>query len=81
MHNETNEGMKGPIIFTLGTSTHGKEGFIELLKHYRIETVVDVRSFPQSRFEHFKKENLERILREEEKGSNLLLTHLFEDGS
>ena len=53
-----------PIIYTLGTSTHTKEEFIELLHHYRIETVVDVRSFPQSRFEHFKKENLAKILNE-----------------
>ena len=51
-----------PIIYTLGTSTRTEEEFIELLTHYRIETVVDVRSFPQSRFEHFKRENLTRIL-------------------
>ena len=56
--------MKESIIYTLGTSTRTKEEFLELLKYYRIETVVDVRSFPQSRFEHFKKENLVRILRE-----------------
>jgi uncharacterized protein (DUF488 family) len=53
-----------PIIYSLGTSTHTKEEFIELLHYYRIETVVDVRSFPQSRFEHFKKENLAKILNE-----------------
>jgi len=56
--------LKESIIYTLGTSTHSKEEFLELLKYYRIETVVDVRSFPQSRFEHFKKENLVRILKE-----------------
>lgn len=53
---------KTPIIYTLGTSTRSEEEFIELLRHYRIETVVDVRSFPQSRFEHFKGENLETML-------------------
>ncbi len=53
-----------PIIYTLGTSTRTKEEFIELLHHYHIETVVDVRSFPVSRFEHFKKENLGKILNE-----------------
>lgn len=52
------------IIYTLGTSTRTKEVFLELLTYYHIETVVDVRSFPQSRFEHFKKDNLVRILRE-----------------
>ena len=56
--------MKESIIYTLGTSTHSKEEFLGLLKYYGIETVVDVRSFPQSRFEHFKKENLVRILQE-----------------
>ena len=56
--------MPEPIIYTLGTSTHTREEFLELLNSYHIEKVVDVRSFPQSRFEHFKKENLERILSE-----------------
>jgi uncharacterized protein (DUF488 family) len=56
--------LKASIIYTLGTSTHSREEFLELLKYYHIETVVDVRSFPQSRFEHFKKENLARILKE-----------------
>jgi len=56
--------LKASIIYTLGTSTHSKDEFLELLKYYHIETVVDVRSFPQSRFEHFKKENLVRILQE-----------------
>ena len=60
--------MPNPIIYTLGTSTHTREEFLELLNSYHIEKVVDVRSFPQSRFEHFKKENLERIL--SEKGFN-----------
>lgn len=57
--------MQKPIVYTLGTSTHTKEEFLELLRHYHIETVVDVRSFPQSRFEHFKKDNLSGILRKE----------------
>jgi uncharacterized protein (DUF488 family) len=51
-------------IYTLGTSTHDSEEFIELLRHYHVETVVDVRSFPQSRFEHFNQENLANILKE-----------------
>jgi len=50
------------ILYTLGTSTRSEEEFIALLRHYRIETVVDVRSVPRSRFEHFTRENLERIL-------------------
>ncbi len=54
-----------PTIYTLGTSTRSKEEFIKVLRHFQIDTVADVRSFPQSRFEHFKKENLVRILEEE----------------
>ena len=57
--------MKESIIYTLGTSIHSKEEFLELLKYYHIETVVDVRSFPQSRFEHFNRDNLARILKED----------------
>ncbi|HUU41456.1 MAG TPA: DUF488 domain-containing protein [Desulfatiglandales bacterium] len=53
-------------IYTLGTGTRSEEEFLDLLRHYHIKTVVDVRSFPQSRFEHFKGENLQRILKEQE---------------
>jgi len=56
--------MAQPAIYTLGTSIHTREEFGELLRHYHIETVVDVRSFPQSRFEHFNKENMAKILKE-----------------
>jgi len=53
-----------PTIYTVGTSTRTKEEFIELLRHYHLTTVVDVRSFPQSRFEHFDRENLAKMLSE-----------------
>jgi uncharacterized protein (DUF488 family) len=58
--------MEAPTIYTLGTSTRSREEFIDLLRQYRIETVADVRSFPQSRFEHFNKGNLAGILEGEE---------------
>ena len=48
----------------MGTSTRTKEEFIELLRHYHLTTVVDVRSLPQSRFEHFNGENLAKMLSE-----------------
>ena len=51
-------------VYTLGTSNRGIDEFISILKAYGIELVVDVRRFPTSKFEHFKKENLERYLRE-----------------
>jgi putative glutamine amidotransferase len=51
-------------IFTLGTSKRSIEEFTNILKHYEIEEVIDVRRFPTSKLEWFKKENLERELRE-----------------
>ncbi len=52
-------------IYTLGTSNRSVEEFLEILSHYQIEVVVDVRRWPTSKwFEHFKKENLEKILHE-----------------
>jgi len=51
-------------IYSIGTSTRSLDEFISLLHQYGIETVVDVRSFPTSRFEHFKRDALERGLRE-----------------
>lgn len=52
-------------IYTLGTSNRILEEFLEILNHYQIQVVIDVRRWPTSKwFEHFKKENLEKILRE-----------------
>ena len=48
-------------VFTIGTSTRSLEEFLSLLKKHKIGTLIDVRRFPTSRFEHFKKENLEKL--------------------
>ena len=53
------------IIHTLGTSNRDFEEFLRILKSFKVELVVDVRRFPTSRFEHFKKENLEENLKRE----------------
>ena len=47
-----------------------------MLKAFAIETVVDVRRFPTSRFEHFKRENLAQLLRGEGLGYLYLGTEL-----
>ncbi|MBN2121222.1 MAG: DUF488 domain-containing protein [Candidatus Omnitrophica bacterium] len=47
-----------PVIFTIGTNSRSIEEFINLLKEHQIRILVDVRRFPTSRFEHFKKKNL-----------------------
>lgn len=52
------------VVYTLGTSTRTLEEFIALLKHLGVEVVVDVRRFPSSRFEYFRKEELARSLPE-----------------
>ena len=50
-------------IYTLGTSNRTQEEFLEILKFYKIQAVVDVRRWATSqRFPHFKKENLIKIL-------------------
>ena len=58
----SSEGSK--LIYTLGTSTHSREEFIELLSSYSVAAVVDVRRFPSSRFEHFRREKLTSYLSE-----------------
>jgi uncharacterized protein (DUF488 family) len=51
------------LIYTIGHSTHTIERFVELLKQHSIETVVDVRSAPASRFvPHFSKRAVEAQL-------------------
>jgi uncharacterized protein (DUF488 family) len=52
------------VVYTLGTSTRTLEEFIALLQHLEVEVVVDVRRFPTSRFEYFRKEELARSLLE-----------------
>jgi len=52
------------VVYTLGTSTRTLEEFTALLKHLGVEVVVDVRRFPSSRFEYFRKEELARSLPE-----------------
>jgi uncharacterized protein (DUF488 family) len=52
-------------IYTLGTSNRELKDFLEILKEYKIKAVVDVRHWPTSKFfPHFKKENLEKFLKE-----------------
>lgn len=46
-------------IYTIGHSTHSIEEFISILKKYKIEVLVDVRSYPGSKYvPQFNKENM-----------------------
>ena len=51
-------------IYTIGHSNHTQEEFLDLLTKAKIETLVDVRSNPNSRWAPFaNKDNLKEILR------------------
>ena len=52
------------LIYTLGTSTRSSGEFISLLRRHGIDTVVDVRKFPKSRFEGSCEERLSDLLSE-----------------
>ena len=52
----------------MGTSKRTFKEFVEMLRAYKIEMVIDVRSFPNSKFSHFKKEALAQSLAEENLG-------------
>ena len=78
-------------IFTIGHSTNTIENFIEYLKNYQINTIVDVRSIPYSRFANqFNKEQVSASLKKVNilyipMGNNLGARYeedelLFEDG-
>ena len=50
-------------IYTLGTNKRSEEDFIEILLAYNIQSLIDVRSFPRSKIQIFRRENLEPALR------------------
>lgn len=49
-------------IWTIGTSNRSIDEFFRLLAAYQIESVVDVRRFPTSKHNRFKRENLKASL-------------------
>jgi len=52
-------------IYTLGHSNRGLEEFIDIIQHYSIQILLDVRRFPSSRLSpHFSYDNLLKTLRE-----------------
>jgi len=59
-------------VYTLGTSTRSSQEFLDLLLGENIEMVVDVRRFPTSRFEHFRRDQLSKFLAEADIGYSYL---------
>ena len=51
------------MLYTIGHSTHSIDYFLEMLLHYQVSCVVDVRSLPASRFNpQYNKKALSRSL-------------------
>lgn len=51
-------------IFTIGHSTRSREEFLEILKHYHITELVDIRTIPKSRHNpQFNEDDLAHVLR------------------
>lgn len=64
-------------IYTIGHSTHNQDEFVSLLKEYNIEILVDVRSYPGSRYcPQFNKENMRIWLN----NNNIQYVHMPELG-
>jgi len=53
-------------VYTIGHSNRSPEDFLNLLKKYEIEVIIDVRRFPSSKFEHFNQKTLEDLLKRED---------------
>ena len=51
-------------IWTIGHSNRSIEVFLELLREHSIQVLADVRSFPTSKIEYFRREEMERWLPE-----------------
>jgi len=55
-------GAKKKVIYTIGSADRSQNDFLKTLRQYEIKSLVDVRRFPTSKYEHFKRENLGTIL-------------------
>lgn len=54
----------GIKLWTIGHSNRSLKDFLELLKEHKIKILIDIRRFPISKIEHFKKEEMEKWLPE-----------------
>ena len=56
--------MRQTTVWTIGHSNRSVEKFLALLSEHNIEVLIDIRSFPTSKIEHFKREAMEKWLLE-----------------
>ncbi len=54
--------MAEKIIYTIGTGLRSSEDFSEILLSYGIKAVIDVRSLPRSKMQHFNRRELSDLL-------------------
>ncbi|MBS7607721.1 MAG: DUF488 domain-containing protein [Candidatus Bathyarchaeia archaeon] len=54
--------MDTTTVWTIGHSNRSMNIFLELLREHGIQVLVDIRSFPTSKIEHFKREQMEKWL-------------------
>jgi len=52
------------VLWTIGHSNRSVEKFLKLLEEYDVRILVDIRSFPTSKIEHFKREKMKQWLPE-----------------
>ena len=65
------------MIYTIGHSNITQESFIELLKLFKLQLVVDVRSTPYSKYvPHFNRENIDKSLKENDIGYIFLESYI-----
>ena len=53
---------RGTVLWTIGHGNRSIEDFVALLEEHEIEVLVDIRSFPTSKIEHFKREEVQQWL-------------------
>lgn len=51
-------------VLAIGHSNRSIDTFLELLNEYQIQVLIDIRRFPTSKIEHFKKEQMQKWLSE-----------------
>ncbi|RLI45949.1 DUF488 domain-containing protein [Candidatus Bathyarchaeota archaeon] len=56
--------MNKTVLWTIGHSNRSVEKFLKLLKEHNVRILVDIRRFPTSKVEHFKREEMEQWLPE-----------------
>ena len=52
-------------VYSIGYAGRKINDFLKILKENKIQAVIDVRRFPTSKYDEYKKENLRKILKNE----------------